>query len=111
MFSAKTLNNTCVPHHFLISRGLHVFQYQALHVERVLQDNIANLKSAISDQNLELVPDYEQRVEVLKELKFLESNSTVSLKGRVACEVGLRSVLTFPLLDFVLRSTLSMNLF
>jgi antiviral helicase SKI2 len=54
----------------------------------VLRSNIANLKSAISDQNLELVPDYEQRVEVLKELKFLEANSTVSLKGRVACEVS-----------------------
>jgi antiviral helicase SKI2 len=54
----------------------------------VLRSNIANLKLAISDQNLELVPDYEQRVEVLKELKFLEANSTVSLKGRVACEVS-----------------------
>jgi antiviral helicase SKI2 len=62
-------------------------------MERVLRDNIANLKLAISDQNLELVPDYEQRVEVLKELKFLESNSTVSLKGRVACEViSLQSI-------------------
>ncbi len=57
-------------------------------MERVLRDNIADLKMAISDQNLELVPDYEQRVEVLKELKFLESNSTVSLKGRVACEAS-----------------------
>lgn len=54
----------------------------------MLRSNIANLKLAISDQNLELVPDYEQRVEVLKELKFLEANSTVSLKGRVACEVS-----------------------
>jgi antiviral helicase SKI2 len=59
-----------------------------LHIERVLRGNIANLRLAISDQNLELVPDYEQRVEVLKELKFLEANSTVSLKGRVACEVS-----------------------
>lgn len=59
-----------------------------MHIERVLRDNIANIKLEISDQNLELVPDYEQRVEVLKELKFLEANSIVSLKGRVACEVG-----------------------
>lgn len=59
-----------------------------MHIERVLRDNIANLKLEISDQNLELVPDYEQRVEVLKELKFLEANSIVSLKGRVACEVS-----------------------
>lgn len=45
------------------------------------------LKEAISDQNLELIPDYEQRIEVLKELKFIDENSTVLLKGRVACEV------------------------
>lgn len=52
-----------------------------------MRANIANLKNAISDQNLELIPDYEQRVEVLKELKFIDENSTVLLKGRVACEV------------------------
>lgn len=75
-----------------------------------MRDVITNLKLEISDQNLELVPDYEQRVDVLKELKFLESNSTVSLKGRVACEVSLRFG-TRAQLDFVLRSTLSMNLF
>jgi hypothetical protein len=65
----------------------------------------------VSPDNLELVPDYEQRVDVLKELKFLESNSTVSLKGRVACEVSLQLCQTCPQLDFVLRSTLSTNLF
>ena len=42
---------------------------------------------AISEQNLELIPDYEQRIEVLQELKFIDENSTVLLKGRVACEV------------------------
>lgn len=46
-----------------------------------------DLKAAISDQNLELLPDYESRIEVLKELRFIDDNSTVLLKGRVACEV------------------------
>ena len=62
-------------------------QYKIIHGKKVLLANIANLKNAISDQNLELIPDYEQRVEVLKELKFIDENSTVLLKGRVACEV------------------------
>lgn len=62
-------------------------QYKIIHGKKVLRANIANLKNAISDQNLELIPDYEQRVEVLKELKFIDENSTVLLKGRVACEV------------------------
>jgi antiviral helicase SKI2 len=55
-----------------------------------LRANIGNLKMAISDQNLDLIPDYEQRIEVLKELKFINENSTVQLKGRVACEVRHR---------------------
>ncbi|KZT41620.1 ATP-dependent RNA helicase [Sistotremastrum suecicum HHB10207 ss-3] len=62
--------------------------YSILHGEKVLRRAIANLKLAISDQNLELLPDYEQRVDVLKELNFIDDNSTVSLKGRVACEIN-----------------------
>ena len=65
-------------------------QYKIIHGKKVLRANIANLKNAISDQNLELIPDYEQRVEVLKELKFIDENSTVLLKGRVACEVCVK---------------------
>ncbi|KAH9178867.1 antiviral helicase [Lactarius sanguifluus] len=96
---------SCVLCEHFEQHGLHVFQYQTLHVERVLRDNIENLKLAISDQNLELVPDYEQRVEVLKELKFLESNSTVSLKGRVACEIN--SVNELVLTELILENTLA----
>lgn len=66
---------------------LFLLQYTLLHGEMVLRKSIANLKLAISDQNLELIPDYEQRIEVLKELSFIDQQSTVLLKGRVACEV------------------------
>lgn len=59
-----------------------------IHGEKALRANIAILKMAISDQNLELIPDYEQRIEVLKSLKCIDENSTVLLKGRVACEVS-----------------------
>jgi len=63
-------------------------QYQAMHSQKVLQQRIKELKAALSDQNLELIPDYEQRIDVLKELRFVDENATVLLKGRVACEVG-----------------------
>jgi antiviral helicase SKI2 len=42
----------------------------------------------ISDQNLELLPDYQQRVEVLKNMSYIDSIGTVQLKGRVACEIN-----------------------
>jgi antiviral helicase SKI2 len=53
-----------------------------------LREKLDNLRLTISDQNLELIPDYEQRLDVLRELRFIDENSTVLLKGRVACEVG-----------------------
>lgn len=62
----------------------------------MVKAKITELKLAMSDQNLELLPDYEQRIEVLKQLKFITDDSTVLLKGRVACEV---SVLVSPVLD------------
>ena len=62
-----------------------------------MRETLANLRLAISDQNLELIPDYEQRLDVLRELRFIDENSTVLLKGRVACEV---SPATGPLIRF-----------
>lgn len=41
----------------------------------------------MSDQNLQLLPDYEQRIAVLRELGFIDEHARVELKGKVACEV------------------------
>ncbi|KAF8167466.1 antiviral helicase [Crassisporium funariophilum] len=79
--------------------------YTIVHGRKVLRANIAYLKLAISDQNLELIPDYEQRVEVLKELKFIDDNSTVLLKGRVACEINSANELV--LTELILENTLA----
>jgi len=76
-------------------------QYQAVHGYRILEDKVASLKQAISEQNLELLPDYEQRISVLKDLQYIDENSTVLLKGRVACEIntGHELVLTELILE------------
>lgn len=65
-----------------------VKHYSQVHHEQQLQRQVDELSMIISDQNLELIPDYYQRVSVLRDLKFIEENNTVNLKGRVACEVG-----------------------
>ena len=57
------------------------------HDEWLIKENIAALRQLMSDQNLQLLPDYEQRISVLKELGFVDENSRVELKGKVACEV------------------------
>ena len=41
----------------------------------------------MSTQNLQLLPDYEQRLCVLKDLQFIDEGSRLELKGKVACEV------------------------
>jgi len=67
-------------------------QFALVHEEMTLREQIAALKQTMSDENLELIPDYESRVDLLKELRFVDPvNATVSLKGRVACEVTIAS--------------------
>jgi antiviral helicase SKI2 len=57
------------------------------HDEWLIKENITQLRQLMSDQNLQLLPDYEQRIAVLKDLGFIDLNSRVELKGKVACEV------------------------
>ncbi|KAH9486365.1 Putative ATP-dependent RNA helicase [Psilocybe cubensis] len=79
--------------------------YRLIHGQKILRANIAFLKLAISDQNLELIPDYEQRIAVLKDLKFIDENSTIQLKGRVACEINSANELV--LTELILENTLA----
>ncbi|KAG0368293.1 hypothetical protein BGZ54_002253 [Gamsiella multidivaricata] len=79
--------------------------YAMIHQERELQYKLEELQRTISDQNLELLPDYHQRVAILKELNYLDpENSTVQLKGRVACEINTADelILTELILDNML---------
>ncbi|KAI9729729.1 MAG: hypothetical protein M1834_006680 [Cirrosporium novae-zelandiae] len=57
------------------------------HDEWLIKENIMQLRQLMSDQNLQLLPDYEQRVAVLKDLGFIDDSSRVQLKGKVACEI------------------------
>ncbi|WFD29439.1 Antiviral helicase ski2 [Malassezia sp. CBS 17886] len=63
-------------------------EYQVMHRRKLLEREARRISVSLSDQNLELLPDYEQRVAVLKALRFIDPESeTVLLKGRVACEL------------------------
>lgn len=57
------------------------------HDQWVIKDKIESIRSLMSDQNLQLLPDYQQRIAVLNDLGFIDSNSRVELKGKVACEI------------------------
>ncbi|XP_076045044.1 superkiller complex helicase subunit twister [Oratosquilla oratoria] len=53
-----------------------------------LKEDIARLKYLMSEESLHLHPEYQMRLEVLKQLGYIESSGTVTLKGKVACEMG-----------------------
>lgn len=75
--------------------------YMELREKDTMELEIANLKRMISDENLDLLPDYEQRLDVLESLGFIDENHNVVLKGRVACEInsGWELVITELILD------------
>lgn len=61
--------------------------YTLEHDMWLVKENIEALQLLMSDQNLALLPDYQQRTEVLKDLGFIDNESRVQLKGKVACEI------------------------
>ncbi|XP_005103863.1 helicase SKI2W [Aplysia californica] len=53
-----------------------------------LKDEYRRLQYLLSDESLALLPEYTQRVQVLKRLHYVDNTGTVQLKGRVACEIS-----------------------
>lgn len=66
-----------------------------------IENEIASTQRLISDENLELLPDYEQRLGILQHLDYIDEQHNVVLKGRVACEVnsGWELIITELILD------------
>lgn len=75
------------------------------HDEWQVKENISQLKQLMSDQNLQLLPDYEQRIQVLRDLGFVDEQSRVQLKGKVACEIHSADELV--LTELVLENVLA----
>ena len=74
------------------------------HDQWLIKEHITQLRQTLADQNLQLLPDYEQRIQVLKDLGFIDEGSRILLKGKVACEIHSADelVLTELILDNVL---------
>eukprot|EP00043_Microstomoeca_roanoka_P011762 m.111284 g.111284 ORF g.111284 m.111284 type:complete len:1291 (-) comp15289_c0_seq2:139-4011(-) len=63
-------------------------KYGRLHQRKVLMSQVESLQHQLSDMNLTLLPEYEQRIEVMQQLQFISRDKIVQLKGRVACEIS-----------------------
>lgn len=56
--------------------------------KKKIEFKINELFKNLSENNLQLLPDYNQRIEVLKFLRYIDDNLTVQLKGKIACEIS-----------------------
>lgn len=61
--------------------------FERLSAESNLERKLEVLRLATSDESLQLMPDYKQRIEVLNRLGYIDGTN-VRLKGRAACEVN-----------------------
>lgn len=62
--------------------------YTAVERKETLRSRVKTLRHLLSNESLQLFPDFEMRKAMLQSLGYVDENDTVSLKGRVACEVN-----------------------
>jgi len=56
--------------------------------KETLRLRVKTLRHLLSNESLQLFPDFEMRKAMLQSLGYVDENDTVCLKGRVACEVN-----------------------
>ncbi|CBZ51677.1 putative DEAD/DEAH box helicase domain-containing protein [Neospora caninum Liverpool] len=73
--------------------------------KRELMDEIAEISSQLHEESLDLYPEMQARLTVLKKLKLIDEDSgTLTVKGRVACQVMSGDELT--LTEFIFQGGL-----
>ncbi|XP_068780020.1 superkiller complex protein 2 isoform X2 [Struthio camelus] len=79
-------------------------QFARLAARQELLEQVEQLRFLLSDQSLLLLPEYHQRVEVLRALGYVDGAGAVRLPGRVACEMSCQELL---LTELVLGNVLT----
>lgn len=69
-----------------------------------LINEINTLKYKLSKESLSLYPDYQNKLKVLQDLKYIDELHQVTMKGRVACEMSQNELI---ITELVLRNILT----
>lgn len=62
--------------------------YSTVERKESLRSKVNTLRHLLSNESLQLFPDFLQRKAVLRKLGYIDEKETVSIKGRVACETN-----------------------
>lgn len=73
-------------------------QFQKVFEVMSVKEELERCEYLMSEASLALLPEYHCRIDVLKDLKYIDSGSTVQLKGRVACEMGSHELMVTELM-------------
>ena len=71
-------------------------QYGIFHKESKAKSNVEYMRWITSNPDFEQKEEYDVRKKILKKLDFIDSNDTLTQKGRFATEVILHDFLDFP---------------
>ncbi|XP_050079351.1 helicase SKI2W [Anopheles maculipalpis] len=69
-----------------------------------LERKLYELKYQASYESMSLYPDYRRKLQVLQELKYIDEMQQVTMKGRVACEMGQNELM---ITELVMRNILT----
>nr|CAI5856094.1 unnamed protein product [Callosobruchus analis] len=79
-------------------------QFSTVFERKFLEERKKNLEFKLSNASLSLYPDYENRIELLRQLYYVDDQNRVQLKGRFACEIGMNELL---ITELVVRNILT----
>ncbi|XP_055850000.1 SKI2 subunit of superkiller complex protein [Episyrphus balteatus] len=68
-------------------------EFSAVYDKKILERRIEDLKFMNSTKSLSLYPDYCNKLKVLRALRYIDELDEVTLKGKVACEMGSNELL------------------
>ncbi|XP_063988290.1 superkiller complex protein 2 [Diachasmimorpha longicaudata] len=67
--------------------------FEEVFARNELETRRRNLQFQLSDESMALYPEYVNRVEVLKQLGYIDTDDRITLKGRVALDMGSHELL------------------
>ncbi|KAI4466930.1 atp-dependent rna and dna helicase [Holotrichia oblita] len=78
-------------------------QFASVFRRRSLEEEKRHLMFSLSNASLSLYPDYESRINLLKELKYVDNQNQITMKGRVSCGMGMNELI---ITELVFKNTL-----
>ncbi|KAF7271600.1 hypothetical protein GWI33_015550 [Rhynchophorus ferrugineus] len=68
-------------------------QFEMVFARKFLEEKKRSLEYKLSNASLTLYPDYQNRIELLRALDYVDPQNRVRFKGNIACEMGMNELL------------------